>query len=118
MDQKSESLLIDESMIKQLENDTSSELMPSMIKIFIEELNRRVNSLAACIEKELYDQIEKESHALKSSAKTFGAVKIADLASEIDTLCKNGSFSLVSEKTRLLLEHAEPTVTELTNKYL
>jgi len=77
---KDEDLLIDARVLKQLEQDTSPELLPELVGIFVRETRTRLGIVKqACIENDC-ERLQQEAHVLKSSAGTYGALRLQALA--------------------------------------
>lgn len=82
--------LLDVNVLRQLAEDTSQEMVPGMIKIFIKETCRRLEHVRlACMSNDA-DIIEDESHVLKSSSGTYGALRLQEIASAAHTACRDG----------------------------
>lgn len=79
---------MDDNILKQLGEDTSVELVPEMVAVFLKELKKRLEKIEhACGQKKVED-IASEVHALKSSSGTYGALKLQLMAKMVDTACK------------------------------
>jgi len=95
-----------EKVLKKLAEDTSEELLPEMVKIFIDEMNRRFKSIQIAYERKLINEIANEAHALKSSAGTYGALKLQSVAKSIDSACKANEF----QKAFLLVQSIQKII--------
>ncbi len=91
--------LIDEKVLKNLGEDTMPELIPEMIARFIKELLVRLKNIADARENKDIEALKFESHTLGSSAGTFGALRLHQLARKVEALClennKEEAFKLI-----------------------
>ena len=97
--------VLTESVIKQLVSDTGEEVFLHVVELFINETSRRVNEIEQFSKENNLSLIEKEAHAIKSSAATIGAIKLGELAKTIEQLCKSKQTEplLVAVKELVLL---------------
>jgi len=109
--------LIDESVLQQLANDTSEKLIPEMVMIFINELNKRLKKLQLASEQKIIADIASEVHALKSSSGTYGASKLQSIATMIDSACKQNDHDKAFLLSKSLLDIIPETITAFSNKY-
>jgi len=109
--------MVDELALQRLTEDTSIELMPKMIGIFLDELGKREKTLRAAVTDQRIAIIAGEAHALKASATTFGALQIAPRAMAIDAACKRNDNATAFAVTRELLEFVAPTTKALASRY-
>lgn len=84
--------ILDKATLEKLAHDTSPEAVPEMITIFLHELQKRSNSLKSAKKNNNVEDIAMQVHALKSSAGTYGAIKLQNIAIKIDLLCKQNQF--------------------------
>jgi HPt (histidine-containing phosphotransfer) domain-containing protein len=110
-------MLIDVEVLEQLGLDTSPELVPRMLGIFIDELRNRSAAIAAAEQAADITALGREAHAIKSSADTYGAPELALAARRIDQACKDGDLAAARRSARAFSELVEPTIGEL-NAYL
>jgi len=62
--------------------------MPALIASFMRDCARREAEIAAAVEGKDLASLELQSHALTSSAQTFGASALADLTRAIENACR------------------------------
>ncbi len=105
--------VINENVLTQLEKDTSREVLPTIINIFLDETRARLQDMKALLEQENWQDLSGEAHTLKSSAGSFGAMDLSVLARKIEESVKSDKTDMTIE----LCEKLEPmilaTVTEL-----
>jgi PAS domain S-box-containing protein len=105
--------VIDGDALVALGEDTSPDLVPRMVEVFVEELRSRAASIMDGLEINDPKRLASEAHALKSSAATYGARIIADHARRIDQACKDGDVLAAESQARELLGVVESTVKAL-----
>jgi len=108
-----EDILLDKNILEKLVLDTSAEVLPDMIGIFLQELDKREKNLKQALLKKDFNQVAEEVHALKSSAGTYGAKKMQNLTIKIDSLCKHSNHVEVEK----LLNDLMPIIQESKKKY-
>jgi CheY-like chemotaxis protein/HPt (histidine-containing phosphotransfer) domain-containing protein len=83
--------LLDDAAISQLKEDTSAELVPTMVSLFIEEIVSRAGRVSEGLNSLPLESLEDEAHTLKSCAGTFGATRLHGLARAMETACHQGN---------------------------
>ena len=83
--------LLDDAAISQLKEDTSAELVPTMVSLFIEEIVSRAGRVSEGLNSLPLESLEDEAHTLKSCAGTFGATRLHGLARAMETACRQGN---------------------------
>ena len=81
-----ETELMDEQALLSLEKETSRELLTEIIGIFIRETTERLKALHEAVEQRATPAIMAEAHAIKSSATTFGANRLQEVAGRVEVL--------------------------------
>ncbi|MGD8206447.1 MAG: response regulator [Thiohalocapsa sp.] len=104
---------LDEEALKTLGEDTDPALVPKMVSVFLEELHARAAAMADGLEDGDTDRLAREAHALKSSAATYGAVRISDHAARIDDACKRQEHTVARDHARQLIAAVKPTAEAL-----
>lgn len=105
---------LDDQALTTLGEDTDPALVPKMVSVFLEELRSRAAAMATGLEEGDADRLGREAHALKSSAATYGAVRISDHATRVDDACKRQDHAVAREHARRLVAAVEPTVDALS----
>ena len=75
---------ISEKVICQLIEDTSLAAVNRMMSVFVSETNKRIQMMIKYIEQEDWVELGKEAHSLKSSAASYGALSLSELAEKIE----------------------------------
>jgi PAS domain S-box-containing protein len=104
---------LDGEALTTLGEDTDPTLVPKMVAVFLEELLTRAAAMTAGLEDGDTERLGREAHALKSSAATYGAVRISEHAARIDEACKRHEDAVAREHARQLVAAVEPTVDAL-----
>jgi HPt (histidine-containing phosphotransfer) domain-containing protein len=73
-----------------LEHETSRKLLAEIIAIFIRETGERMAALREAAKQQDLAAIVAESHAIKSSAGTFGALLLQETANRVEMLGRQG----------------------------
>lgn len=83
--------IIDQDKVDRLATEIGQENMPTLLGIFLNELQTYQNQLAVLegIDQEQY--LQEISHALKSSAASFGAEALCAYSTELDARVKAGT---------------------------
>ncbi len=79
--------VLDESLLVELAEATSPEVVPGLIKSFLGHLDERLERIATAVVKTDMDALELETHTLGSSAATFGAMQLHHLCRAIEAAC-------------------------------
>ncbi|GAA5218245.1 Hpt domain-containing protein [Corallincola platygyrae] len=91
---------LSEQVLIDLLADTGAELWPQLSQCFIDETQARINEVEAWSGDR--QQLLRESHTLCSSAATFGALAISDLAAEIEQRAMTEEVYLLEQKIKKL----------------
>ena len=81
--------IIDENEINGLISDIGREDFIILLNAFLSECSSKLNSLKDNLDKTEHDQLELDSHTLKSLSRTFGAVALGDACSKLENAAKN-----------------------------
>jgi len=80
---------LDPAVLDQLAEDLDAEMLPDVIRQFVEETQARAARIAA--PGASLTQLEQEAHTLKSTAGTFGAKLLSAAARELERACREGA---------------------------
>jgi PAS domain S-box-containing protein len=111
------SQVLDINTLEQLARDTSPEMLPRMLAAFREETNSRVQAISRHLSPPAVEQLQREAHSLKSSAGTFGAFDLQQLALELELACRNGQPGVAAAAARRIPEAWDQVSMEL-HRYL
>lgn len=82
--------LLNEEKIQRLASEIGQENVPMLLSIFLGELKEYITILSSIDPPSVEPQLGAISHALKSSAASFGADRLCSFAIEIDKMAKLG----------------------------
>lgn len=88
--------------LDQLARDIGPEVMPMIYASCHEEIMRTASRIRRAIEQDDVALIEAEAHRLKSSARTIGLDKLADLACAAETSARDKAADLMPGKAEPL----------------
>jgi two-component system capsular synthesis sensor histidine kinase RcsC len=77
------------SLLEQLEQDVGAELFADLLQRFARELQARCSRLSTAALDNDRHALERESHALKSAARSYGAGAVADVAAAIESYARD-----------------------------
>jgi HPt (histidine-containing phosphotransfer) domain-containing protein len=86
---------IDRQILAALEADTSRDLVPELIRIFVKSADSRIDQITRHLAAANFAGIAAEAHALKSSSATFGASTVRWICAELEAAGKAGDAAAV-----------------------
>jgi HPt (histidine-containing phosphotransfer) domain-containing protein len=75
---------IDAATFRELQEAAGAEFVAELVGTFLDEAPRMTNALAAALAAGDADAFRRTAHSLKSNAATFGALRLAALARELE----------------------------------
>ena len=108
--------IIDQATLDTLAEETSAELMPELISIFIDETGNRLQELQAAVDGDGTEQVTSIAHAIKSSSGTFGALKLQEAARNVEINGREGNESLMREGIPDVLDVGAETLSAMKLK--
>jgi len=109
---------VDRQILAALEADTSRELIPELIQVFIKSADNRIAQITAHLAASDLAGIAAEAHALKSSSATFGAGEVRRFCAELEAAGKTGDAVAVERLVAgltLALDAAKADLTTYVN---
>jgi HPt (histidine-containing phosphotransfer) domain-containing protein len=100
--------LLDVQAIEHLAADVTPEVFPEMMQTFIDEMIMRADTITARLEVESLVVLRDEAHTLKSTAVTFGALCMHELARDLEAACRAEHRGLVvrlGKELEVVLQH-------------
>ncbi|KOO08640.1 quorum-sensing phosphorelay protein LuxU [Vibrio hepatarius] len=95
--------VLNQSKIDRLANEIGQENVPVLLEIFLGELAQYIETLSQEESFDVARYLKEISHALKSSAASFGAESLCAYAIEIDAAAKSGGeFDTDSIRSKML----------------
>ncbi|WP_370978443.1 response regulator [Agaribacterium sp. ZY112] len=104
---------IDLKIIRQLEKDTSTEVLPSIIDIFLSETKARLPLMNQLFASKDWQALAEQAHTLKSSAGSFGATTLSIIAGKIEEAVRDDDTTEIESLQPLLNSHYESSLKEL-----
>ncbi len=95
--------IFDFSRISDLDTHTQIHL----VKLFRQQVQESIQELAALIEQNDHEGIEKKAHYIKGTALNLGAVYMADICSTLQAMSHEASADLLEDQHRKLIEAYE-----------
>lgn len=108
--------MVDESIIQQMIQDTSAEVIPILIDHYVTESHTRINLIRQAARDRNAEILEFEAHTLGSTSLALGNRELSSLSRKIEKLClekeAEQAFSLVDE----LLQLADESIKAIINR--
>lgn len=82
--------IIDFAVLAHLQAELPEDLYQELLVLFLEQGGQRVMAIEQAIAEQDFAVLAHEIHAWVSEAATFGAMRLAALASQINGLCRQG----------------------------
>lgn len=111
-----DTVILDEAVLRQVAEETGSDDITQLLRIFTAELTVRRDTIARAVEQKDLASLGYEAHALKSGAATFGAWSLRALAIEMNACCINGDLAAALQLAERLLPCVEATLTALMQR--
>jgi CheY-like chemotaxis protein len=105
--------LLDSRVLEDLQRDVGIEDMSPMIAIFINELTQRKRNIQEAMTQQSLKSLANEVHILKSTAGTFGAKSLRDLALKCNACCEKTDLANALEIANRLLICLDETLKAL-----
>ena len=86
---------LDIAVLEQLRHDLDEVVLPDLIGAFLAEARQRSRRMADAAAASDLQVIEREAHTLKSSASTFGAVRLAQAVRTLERTCRTEDAAAV-----------------------
>lgn len=107
---------VDEDSIERLVEDTSVDLLPQMVGIFIDEIREQVELIEAAAAKSDIGLIERESHVMKSSAAIFGLPRVRESAEKLNIACRSDDPESGLALVPVLVREISPSIRALRER--
>lgn len=111
-----EAVILDEAVLRQVAEETGSDDISQLLRIFSAELTIRRDAIARAVEQKDLAVLGHEAHALKSGAATFGAGSLHKLALEMNACCIGGDLATALNLAERLLPCADLTLAALMQR--
>ena len=107
--------MIDEETFGRFLEDVGADTALVLIPLFIDEAEARVTRLRAACDAGNLDGAEREAHALKSSARTYGLAKLGSAAASFESACREGKLPPVRDKLEAIERLSKASMEALRN---
>lgn len=112
-----ESVIFDSKIFKKLSEQVGKESLPILIETFLSELSSRLKRMQDIAGSGNLEDLAREAHPLKSSAGSFGAIGVSQLANQIETAVRQGDSHSAERALKRLLDIEDKTRSELHASY-
>jgi len=112
-----EAELMDQQVLAALESETSRELLAEIIGIFIQETGERMGDLQAAGARQDSPSVVAAAHAVKSSAGTFGALRLQAVAGRVELLGREGEEAEAIALIESVVEISDRTLRLYAERY-
>ncbi|MBT0075985.1 Hpt domain-containing protein [Vibrio alginolyticus] len=96
--------VLNQQKIDELSMEIGSDNVPVLFDIFLGEMDTYIENLSQLQGAERLAYSKEISHALKSSAASFGADRLCELAMSIDKKAKAGELTAESEELKVMFD--------------
>lgn len=96
--------ILNQKKIETLSMEIGSDNVPVLLDIFLGEIDTYIKNLSQYDRKEQLMYLKEISHALKSSAASFGADRLCDLAISIDKKAKAGELAVEGDEATTMID--------------
>ncbi|NMP32102.1 response regulator [Thalassotalea sp. M1531] len=110
--------VLNHDVTNQLKIDVGDDIFIKVIDLFIKETDRRIVVIKQAALEDDIQQIEKEAHAIKSSASSVGAIALGDLARLLELSCQQNNAHELPELVAGVSKLAFSSLSSLKQKYL
>lgn len=107
---------VDGDSIERLIEDTSVDLLPRMVGIFIDELSEQVETIETAAADSDIALIERESHVMKSSAAIFGLRRVHESAERLNIACRSDEPESALPLVPVLVGEISPSIVALRER--
>jgi len=110
--------IVDESVIRQLAIDTSPEIIPELLRGYLEDSRIRLLKISEAIDQQDIKTLEFETHTLVSSAAAHSNLALSSRCKTIESYCREGQSALALSTAKTLLSLAENSFDQLDKHLL
>jgi HPt (histidine-containing phosphotransfer) domain-containing protein len=85
--------VIDQTTFDELKQMSGLEFLNELIDTFLDDAPRMMQEMKSALEAKDADSFRRAAHSMKSNASTFGAVRLAELAQELESLGRENKLT-------------------------
>lgn len=100
----------DDLLLTQFKAELTEDTFQRLLSIFLQELAKKSQEVHLFIAERNFERVEILVHALKSSALTFGAVQLSEIAKAAELACRKGDFAKATQCCQDLTLAVEQTI--------
>jgi len=104
---------IDQATLVQLGEDTDPSMLPELVDAFASQAKDRVMAICEAASGLDTKRLEDEAHALKSSAATFGAIRLNRLAADLEIAGRGGDKTFIAQNAGRITAECETAIAGL-----
>lgn len=86
--------MIDQATFEELKHMSGGDFINELIDAFLEDGPNMLNNMHLALDTKDIESFRRNAHSLKSNANTFGAVELASLAKELESMAKENSLNI------------------------
>jgi histidine phosphotransfer protein HptB len=85
---------IDQATFNELKQMSGADFINELIDAFLDDAPAMISQMQAALETKDVESFRRNAHSLKSNANTFGAMKLAGLAKELELMAKESNLEV------------------------
>lgn len=113
-----ENKLVDETVLQQLVNDTDAEIVPELLRGYIDDSRTRLLKIIDAINNKDIKTLQFETHTLGSSAAAHGNTTLCSQSREIEKICQKNRTGQALSKAKKLINTAKLSLDKLEERLL
>jgi len=86
--------MIDQTTFEELKQMSGGDFINELIDAFLEDAPNMLNNMQLALDVKDIESFRRNAHSLKSNANTFGAVELASLAKELESMAKENNWNI------------------------
>ncbi|WP_416898187.1 MAG: Hpt domain-containing protein [Minwuia sp.] len=94
-----EAPVLDDGMLSELAGGADGSVVSSLVEGFLEESEERIRAIRRAVAADNIEAIGFQAHALKSTAATYGAMRLGEMAAALERMAKTGDSSTAREQS-------------------
>ena len=92
--------LLDDGTLSELAGGAGDEIIGPLVEGFLEESEERVQAIRDAVARSDIDAIGFQAHALKSTASTYGAMRLGSIAALLESVARQGDCDAATVRVR------------------
>ena len=86
--------VIDKATFEELKQMSGADFINELIEAFLEDAPKMLGQMQAALATRDVESFRRNAHSLKSNANTFGAVELAALAKELESMARENNLDI------------------------